>query len=66
MEKVLVHYGELALKGKNRSMFEKMLMGNIRKSADIQCVKLKKVKRQRGIILCEFDDDKGMIISCLK
>lgn len=66
MEKVLVHYGEIALKGKNRPMFENLLVENIKKSANFQKVKLKSIGKQRGFILCEFDEVREKIIHVLK
>ena len=51
---VVVHYGEIGIKGKNRSFFEKKLMDNLRWN-------LKKfnvpVKRNYGRIIVELKDD---------
>jgi len=66
MEKVLVHYAEIALKGRNRAMFENRLVDNIKKSAAFQKVELKGVKKSRGIVICEFDDKRDNVISVLK
>lgn len=54
-KKVLVHYSEIALKGRNRSFFENKLVENIRKSSEHQKVNLKSVKKGHNLILCEFD-----------
>ena len=66
MEKVLVHYAEIALKGKNRIFFENKLVNNIKESAKYSGTNLKSVKRQHNIILCEFDDKRDKINSTLK
>jgi len=53
---VLIHYGELALKGKNRGEFENKLMENIRKivGADL----IKKIRRFSGRMVLELREDK--------
>ncbi|MFH0752038.1 MAG: tRNA uracil 4-sulfurtransferase ThiI [archaeon] len=38
-DSVVVHYAEIALKGNNRSTFEKLLIDNIRKKVDAESVK---------------------------
>lgn len=50
MEKILVHYGEIALKGHNRPLFEKRLEENIRLS--LRC----RVMREQGRLVAETDD----------
>ncbi|NIP32117.1 MAG: tRNA 4-thiouridine(8) synthase ThiI [Candidatus Dadabacteria bacterium] len=50
MKGILVHYGELALKGNNRSVFEKILRKNIEKTAGGKAVSCE------GIIFCESTD----------
>lgn len=47
---ILVHYGELALKGKNRSLFEQKLMDNIKKSVG------GRIYRLQGRLVVESDD----------
>jgi thiamine biosynthesis protein ThiI len=46
---VLVHYGEIALKGKNRSFFEKKLVENIEEKTK------SKVERKRGFLKIDLD-----------
>ncbi len=66
MEKVLIHYAEIGLKGKNRGMFENQLVRNIKESCKFQGVKLKSVKKERNIVLCEFNDKREKIVSALE
>jgi tRNA uracil 4-sulfurtransferase len=47
---ILIHYGELALKGRNRGLFEKKLIANIRKVVPGRVVRL------HGRIVVESDD----------
>lgn len=52
MRVFVVHYSEIALKGKNRSLFEKKLVENIKR-------KVKgKIKRESGRIIIEREDPK--------
>lgn len=60
MTKALIHYAEIALKGKNKRMFEAKLVENIKKSAERQKAKLKRVEQQHKRILAEFEGDKGI------
>ncbi len=48
---VIVRYGELALKGKNRVMFEKKLVENIKKTLELQEISYKSVTRPHGRII---------------
>src|SRR3989344_7791837 len=65
--KVLVHYHEIALKGKNRPFFEQQLMKNIiaasrKENIAVSC------KRDYGRILCETNAEKGIVqdvLSCV-
>jgi len=50
MQKILIHYGELGLKGKNKSAFERQLAANLRR-----LLKPNKVTRQYGRMLLDFD-----------
>lgn len=63
MNVLILRYGELALKGKNRSIFENKLVGNIR-----DCLKMNNIegiiKKVRGRIFVETTDSKASI--CLK
>ncbi len=57
---VLVKYSEIALKGENRSYFEKKLTENIKKSFKRNGIEFEKVKRERSYIIIytkakEFD-----------
>jgi len=49
---ILVHYGEIALKGKNRSFFEEKLVDNLRSS--LEGLSFEKVKRSHGRIFVEL------------
>jgi len=51
MQKILIHYGELGLKGKNKSAFERQLGSNLKR-----LLKPKKVTRQFGRMLLDFDE----------
>ncbi len=55
MNTVLIHYGEIALKGNNRSSFEKKLEESIRLSLGA------KVKREQGRIVAKTDEDEKKI-----
>ena len=54
----LLHYGEIALKGKNRKCFEDILVANIRLIAKRENVKAK-VVRLWGRITAETDNRDG-------
>ncbi len=62
MEYVLVRYGEISLKGKNRSFFEKALVKNIISNLERNSVKYENVIRLRNRILIKTSED----CSCLK
>jgi thiamine biosynthesis protein ThiI len=51
---ILVHYGEIILKGRNRSKFERKLVDNIRQKLTNQPVK---VTRRTGRLVIELFDD---------
>jgi len=51
MQKILIHFGELALKGKNRSAFERQMAANLRR-----LLKPKKVFRQHGRMLLDMEE----------
>jgi thiamine biosynthesis protein ThiI len=53
---VIIHYHEIALKGKNRPFFEKMLCGNILKKLKEQEIKAT-AKRISGRILLQLSDN---------
>ncbi|MFC1685422.1 tRNA uracil 4-sulfurtransferase ThiI [Nanoarchaeota archaeon] len=68
MESVLIHYGEIALKKKNKPLFEGKLVKNIKDSADFQKVKLKSLKKERTFVFCEFDssrEDVKRVLDCV-
>ena len=50
MRVFVVHYSEIALKGKNRSLFEKKLVENIRRKVDAN------IRRESGRIIIEDDN----------
>ncbi len=50
--KIIIHYSEIALKGKNRAFFEKTLIKNIKRSLKKEY--FKKVKRMSGRALIEL------------
>uniref|UniRef100_A0A7C4WJT8 tRNA 4-thiouridine(8) synthase ThiI n=1 Tax=Geoglobus ahangari TaxID=113653 RepID=A0A7C4WJT8_9EURY len=58
MRVFVVHYSEIALKGKNRSLFEKKLIENIKRKIDA------KIRRESGRIIIE--DDNAEISESLK
>lgn len=51
MQKILIHFGELALKGKNRSAFERQMAANLKR-----LLKPKKVFRQHGRMLLDMEE----------
>ena len=51
---VIIHYGEIALKGGNRSFFEKKLKDNIKKA--LTGIDFESVERIRGRFILYFDD----------
>jgi len=53
---ILVKYGEIALKGGNRPLFEKQLQNNIKGCLKQNNIEFTKVQRLRGRILIETDD----------
>lgn len=66
MEKVLVHYDEIFLKGNQRFFFEDRLIENIKKSAERQRARLVAISKQHSSLICTFDDSRGKISSLLK
>ncbi|HBT20127.1 MAG TPA: tRNA 4-thiouridine(8) synthase ThiI [Peptococcaceae bacterium] len=61
---ILVRYGEIGLKGKNRIYFERMLMDNIRRSlGDLKGIK---VSREHGRLYVEHEEDAERVIERLK
>ncbi|MAG77852.1 hypothetical protein CL616_00645 [archaeon] len=54
---ILVKYGEIALKGKNRNLFEKKLKENIKDCLKKNQIPFKLVKRHRGRILIETENE---------
>lgn len=55
MDHIVVRYGELALKGKNRSYFEKLLLANIRQV--LKPFGEVKAKRIQGRIIIQLNDE---------
>ncbi len=66
MEKVLIHYDEIFLKGNHRLFFEDKLIENIKKSSEHQKVKLVSTKKIHNSIICEFNDSPEKINNTLK
>lgn len=62
MQRVLIHYGEISLKGKNKIDFEKKLIQNIRKSAKKHNIIIKYIERKGGVAVIDFEDDKKDLI----
>lgn len=50
---ILIHYGELSLKGLNRPTFERKLLENIAKA--LEGLKYKKIKKIQGRVILELD-----------
>ncbi|HID72573.1 TPA: tRNA 4-thiouridine(8) synthase ThiI, partial [Candidatus Micrarchaeota archaeon] len=62
-EKVInIHYGEIALKGRNRASFERKLMDNIEASLrGIQCGKLRKMESRLVLPLGKADEGEILV-----
>ncbi|NLO88985.1 MAG: tRNA 4-thiouridine(8) synthase ThiI [Clostridia bacterium] len=61
---ILVRYGEIGLKGKNRIYFERMLINNIRRSlGDLQGIE---VTREHGRLYVKHEDQPGKVIERLR
>jgi len=54
---VIIRYGEIALKGGNRHLFEKRLAANIKDCLKKNNIEFEKVQRFRGRILIQTDDE---------
>lgn len=60
---ILVRYGEIALKGKNRHLFEKGLVENIKNCLDFHKVKYSEIQRSYGrIIIPTSEADKASFL----
>lgn len=66
--KILIHYGEIGLKGKNKKDYEKLLRENIKKSAKYFNLKLEKVIQENARTICiyEKNQEKELIKKHLK
>jgi len=53
-EIIVIHYGEIALKGKNRIFFENRLKGNIKKA--LHELKISEIKRLRGRLVVNLSE----------
>jgi len=63
-ELILVRYGEIGLKGKNRIFFEKVLMNNIRKSlSDLKGIE---VLKEHGRLYVKHEDLTGKVLERLQ
>ncbi|MBI2110589.1 tRNA 4-thiouridine(8) synthase ThiI [Candidatus Woesearchaeota archaeon] len=65
MQKVLIHYAEISLKGKNRAYFEDKAIENIKKSSNYHNANLKKIRKEHKRLLCIFDDQQEKINKAL-
>ncbi|MDA3854921.1 MAG: tRNA 4-thiouridine(8) synthase ThiI [Candidatus Woesearchaeota archaeon] len=65
MEKVLVKSSEIALKGRNRYVFENKLIENIKKSAKKNNVIVSKITLERFRLIIDFDSSKEKIKNTL-
>lgn len=65
--KAVIHYSEIALKGKNRSFFENKLVNNIKLTLKREEIEPTKVEREYGRIICSFkkNDDAKKIENAL-
>ncbi|MFW6286283.1 MAG: tRNA uracil 4-sulfurtransferase ThiI [Nanoarchaeota archaeon] len=66
MNKVLIKYSEIALKGKNRGEYEKKLLKNIKISSKKHKLNLHSAKFEKQTIICEYDNSNAEITYCLK
>ncbi|NIA03972.1 MAG: tRNA 4-thiouridine(8) synthase ThiI [Nitrospiraceae bacterium] len=57
---VVVRYGEIALKGKNRPVFENKLINNIKKHFDTNNINYSKIYKISGRIIIKTDDTKSL------
>jgi len=63
---IIVHYAEIALKGKNRSFFEKILKTNIERALKNFKISIKKISTRFVIECDELNDKKEEIFQILK
>jgi len=56
VEKVLIHYGEIGLKGKNIKDFEKRLIYNIKRSFKLNNLKVQDIYLIEKRLICTFED----------
>ncbi|NQZ84959.1 MAG: tRNA 4-thiouridine(8) synthase ThiI [Nanoarchaeales archaeon] len=64
---VLVKYGEIGLKGKNKNFFVSKLVRNISQSAKLNKCDLERTITERDRLVCSFNDDnKELIIETLR
>ena len=62
----VIHYSEIALKGKNRSFFENKLVNNIITSLKKNNIIFESVSKEESRILCYFNDEKINVEKALK
>jgi len=62
----VIHYSEIALKGKNRSFFENKLVNNIITSLKKNNIRFESVSKEESRILCFFNDEKTNVEKALK
>jgi thiamine biosynthesis protein ThiI len=55
---VIIRYGEIGIKGRNRILFEKQLLNNVREMLFYDKIKFKKIYREQNRIIIDFEDAK--------
>ncbi|MGB9749194.1 MAG: THUMP domain-containing protein [Candidatus Woesearchaeota archaeon] len=55
---IIIRYGEIGIKGKNRGLFEKQLLSNIKEMLIYDKIRFKMVYRAQNRVIVEFDAEK--------
>lgn len=67
MQKVIIHYSEIGLKGKNKPFFEKKLISNIKENSKKNNLKIDLIKMDGSRVVVDFEsEDKEKINFVLK
>jgi len=66
MVNVLIHYGEIGLKGKNIGVFERQLVKNIKASLTQSKIEIKKIGTDQKRIIAKVDGEETEIIKALQ
>ena len=66
MKKVIIHYSEIFLKGKNTKKFEEKLISNVKESAKQKNVELLELKKEERRLFGVFNSDEEKITNVLK